>query len=72
MSATERLEALRSALQLEQRAEEQRWRTLRSEQSRAERVARGLAVDDLDPIEEFWGLGGRLMLTLGRDRHSIS
>ncbi len=72
MKSTSRIDALRQALQLEHDEEQRRWNEQRSGASRQERIAQGIALADLDPLDESWGLGGRLLLTLGREARPIS
>lgn len=71
MKTTERLQRLRRALELEQREELARWQDTHQNLPRRDRVVNGLAVNDLDPQEHRWGLGGRLLLTLGRSSSAI-
>lgn len=71
MKTTERLARLRRAIELEQREELARWQETHKNLPRRERVLNGQAIDDLDPQEHRWGLGGRFLFTLSRSSNAI-
>jgi len=59
-------------LALERQAQRARWEELRASLSPAEQLARGMAVADVEAVDESWGLGGRLLVTVERaDRAPI-
>ena len=59
-------------LELERAAQRARWEDLRASFTPAEQLARGMALADLEAVDESWGLGGRLLVTLERsDRGAI-
>lgn len=72
MKTAARIEELRRALRLEHEEERRRWEEERRGTSRRDRIAAGIAVADLEPLDESWGLGGRLLLTVGREGRAIS
>ena len=66
------LDHLLHLLALERDAQRARFEALRTALSPREQLARGMAVADLEAVDESWGLGGRLLLTLERgDRGPI-
>jgi superfamily I DNA and/or RNA helicase len=58
-------------VELERSAERARFEELRAELSPSERAARGLALLDLESVEESWGLGGRRLITFERQDRSL-
>src|SRR6187549_3781259 len=58
------LEKLESLLRLERDEQKARIETLHKELSIQERAARGITLLDLEAVEESFGLGGRILVTL--------
>lgn len=61
---------LQHLLVLERDAQRARWEALRAQLTPAEQIARGMALADLEAVDESWGLGGRLLVTLERPDRS--
>lgn len=62
----QRIQDLKSALDAEQREEQERHREATERKGRRARIAEGVALDDLEPIEERISVGRRIELTLAR------
>ncbi len=59
---------VRELLRLEEQAEEERFAEARAGKTLAELAAEGLALVDLEAVDEAWGLGGRLVVTFAGER----
>ncbi|WP_373046659.1 AAA domain-containing protein [Vulgatibacter sp.] len=61
---------LQHLLQLERDGQRRRFEELRATLSPEEQLARGMALADLEAVDESFGLGGRLLVTMEREDRS--